>query len=286
MSSPDDTSVPLGTDANFFCSVMVSSSTDEVAITWTGPEITSVDSTSQSLMMADTLVTGQLTISVTDISQAGPYFCTASYMTCTGSTSSDPAMLSILPPSVTIDPMSVDVVTPPMNIMIDCNASPQIQSIIWTGPVTDFGQMTDDPLTVSTLTVNIADVTYGGEYICTATNAAGPTTSSVIIYVRPEVTPSAPLTSENGPATLMCIVQMDPLGTIRWEKMDGPDSFVVVDDETDKSLTFASIQFGDEGTYRCVVTTSEFGEQPSTTALITGMENMCLFYDASIDYAN
>ena len=278
-SSPADASVPINTDVNFFCSVSITSITEAVNISWTGPEIILLSQMSQYNSMDGTHVIGQLTVPVTGSTQEGSYFCTASYSMCTDSMSSDPAMLSIIPlPSVTIEPISVGVVIPPMDISFSCNARPEILSISWSGPRPDLQTEVDSSteVTVSTLTLNIADVSYGGEYTCTATNAAGSNTSSVVLYVRPEVTPPVFPTSARDEVAFMCLVQNMPLGTIRWEKMDGSGAFVVVKGETDTSLTFIPVEFGDEGTYRCVVTTSEFGEQPSTTALITGMENKCL----------
>ena len=54
--------------------------------------------------------------------------------------------------------------------------------------------------------------------------------------------------------------------SIQWQKLN-----VNISGETDRNLTFLPVEFGDEGVYRCIVTTLDFGVHELDGVTLTGV---------------
>ena len=269
------------------CNVTIRN-TEEVDIFWTGPVgILPPLQTSQSNPETN-LVMSTLTVNLTNSSLEGSYNCTATYSNCSGSVTSNSSVLTILlPPSITSGPMEVGVVNISTNISLSCTATNFGTVISWTGPHPNLQSVTIDSGTenvISTLDLSIEDVSYGGEYTCIASNAAGSDSASVVIFVIPEVVSVPPdlLISIGENVTLVCMVQDEPRGVITWEKLNESGVFEVVENEAVANLTFSPVMFGNEGTYRCVSNTSQFGELPSLPSLLTGIYNDSILFHSKM----
>ena len=237
-----------------------------VNVTWSGPVASLPLPVNTPVPSQEDLMISNLTVNITSPSFEGEYRCTAQYTNCIGTTTSNPTnFIILLPPTISEGPVD-QVVDVESNVSLTCTANLDTVnlntvSITWTGPVTDpiVQEVTATDSITSTLTVSKVEINNGGEYTCTAGNEAGSDSASSILYI----TPAMILTSSGENVTLTCGVQDNPPGTFQWEKMNRTGMFNPLANESERNLTLYPVEFGDEGTYRCIVNTSQFGEQIS-----------------------
>ncbi|SMN01516.1 hypothetical protein SPONN_2548 [uncultured Candidatus Thioglobus sp.] len=268
-----DTFVITNAEATFTC-VIDSEPGSVVDITWRGPDsgLPSPVNTEQ-----EGIVTSNLTINVTDgLNEGQLYNCSVEYRNCLNIVTSNSAtFLIILLPTVVQPPVS-SAFDSGDYLVLTCAAVTNYGtlSITWSGPVPDLQVMNtavSENNHTSSLGITLFNFTFGGLYTCVATNEAGSDTSNATLFVRPMVLPTMILASEGDEIILRCEVQSFPASIIRWDKRNTSGVFEVVPDESEHNLTFRQIVFGNEGIYRCVAISEEFGNQVSTTsALITG----------------
>jgi protein tyrosine phosphatase len=127
----------------------------------------------------------------------------------------------------------------------------------------------------SILTIPSVNATQdGGGYSCLVINEAGIGFDSTVLFVRPTITqhPDDVNTIVNATVTLSCLADAFPAPSYIWEFFNtATNTFEIVPNSNDSVLTFSSINYEDNGEYRCVATS--FGEvienATSTTAVIT-----------------
>ena len=153
--------------------------------------------------------------------------------------------------------------------------------------------LTDTPLDVSdildsldtvsnTYRLSLDDITgedNGGVYTCIVINEAGYDTSSVTLYVSPEILldPIDLFVEYGDSVNLTCEADSHPSPMYQWEKMNRTTmTFEELEGETDSTLIFSSIEYEDYGRYRCVVITPIIMEvNISAPALVTGTVFKC-----------
>ena len=260
-------SVPVDTEASFSCVVFAGEEGNMVDVYWDTPlELSSPNNSVQGESVISTL-----TLFATNDSFEGDYRCIAQFNSCSINVSSPPATFTILPTIIT--PLQDVLVTTGDNITLSCNATNfGSTSITWTGPSGALmgEQVTGDEVS-SSLTLTGVDSSDGGEYTCTATNEAGTDSSAAIVYVRPVVTPDLLTAARDQMVSLNCTVQDSPMANILWEKMDEFGAFTSLN-VSDQILEL-TVEFGDMGVYRCVISTALFGVLNSSTSLLTGEWN-------------
>ena len=267
-TDPVSTSVPNDTIATFSC-VVRTRENNLVDVTWVGP-VASLPPPTNTI--EGDLVTSTLTFTVTDASFEGNYTCTAQYTDCTVSVTSSPATFTILPlPDIILMP-ALMLVTAGDDVTLNCSSTnPGTVNITWVGPSGGLSaeQQVEDDFVFSSLRLMEVDSGDGGEYTCTATNAAGEDGATEVLYVRPVVSPDSRTASNGGMVNFTCDVQDTPACNIMWERMDDSGNFTSVG-ATEQVLTI-SVEFGSMGQYRCVVSTAIFNEDlQSPAALLTG----------------
>ena len=122
--------------------------------------------------------------------------------------------------------------------------------------------------TSETLVLNSVIAEDGGEYTCIVSNNAGSENATAVLYIMPRIVqnPSDILTRNGSTVNFTCIADGFPAPAYRWEMLGGSNSvsgsgaqeglLAGIDMVTDPILEFISAVFGDEGTYRCVVTST------------------------------
>ena len=104
----------------------------------------------------------------------------------------------------------------------------------------------------------IVDTSSGGIYTCTVSNAAGTDSLSTAVYVEPFI--NRPL-NDRTPGTngstvnINCDAAGFPAPNISWVDALG------LEVSNSSQLKFSPVMFGDEGLYRCVLTTEIVGMQ-------------------------
>ena len=111
----------------------------------------------------------------------------------------------------------------------------------------------------------------GGTYICVASNAAGNHTARTLLFVFPyflEQPVNVVLTSAGLAVNITCIAAAFPEPEYQWGREDGGSirTEITVNAST---VVFSSVQFGDEGSYYCNVTSNGL-VITSQSVLITG----------------
>ena len=213
-------------------------------------------------------VNSTLTFIAANDSFEGDYRCIAQFDSCSIDVSSPPATFTFLPTIIT--PPQDELATTGDNITLSCSATNfGSTSITWTGPSGSLmgDQVTGDEVS-SSLTLTGVDSSDGGEYTCTATNEAGNDSSTAIVYVRPVVTPDLLTAARDQMVSFNCTVQDSPMANISWEKMDEFGAFIPLN-VSDQTLEL-TVEFGDMGVYRCVVSIALFGVLNSSSSLLTG----------------
>ena len=108
---------------------------------------------------------------------------------------------------------------------------------------------------------------HGGIYTCLVTNAAGNSSNTTTLNVRPNILiqPVSQIFTSNGSnEQLVCQAEAFPSPTYTWIRLDGKDPGV-----NTPVLRFTPVMFGDEGTYQCIVNSGN-EEVNSTTSTVIG----------------
>ncbi len=103
----------------------------------------------------------------------------------------------------------------------------------------------------SELNLIAIDSSYGGNYTCTVSNAAGTDSSSTTLYIAPYiVTPldKQMFTINGSNVIIFCNASGFPIPSISWLDALG------LEVSTTSLLQFDPVIFGDEGVYQCVAT--------------------------------
>lgn len=277
-SNPLNTSAPVNAEATFSCGIDAELGS-VVDIGWQGPASVLPPPVNIGSGLNGTIISN-LTINVTDGSYEGLlYNCSAKYRNCSEIVTSSSAMFFItLPPSIIqLSSSGVYNVGDALTLICSASADYDTPSITWTGPfpyLRGIDVAVNENDVTSSLGINLYNHTFGGLYTCLASNEAGSDRANSTILVRPMVIPAMTHVHNGDVVILRCVVQSFPVSSIHWEKGNSTGQFVTLQNESEQNLTLAPITFGEEGFYRCVATTGEFGEQASlTTSLITGKHN-------------
>ena len=127
-----------------------------------------------------------------------------------------------------------------------------------------------DILNKNATILRLPDVTVsaGGLYSCIVSNAAGNHSASTFLFVFPyflEQPVEVVLTSARSSFNISCLAMAFPQPEYQWERVEGRE--IRMDVITNMSvLTIYSLQFGDEGSYYCIVVSNDYNI--SRTSLI------------------
>ena len=213
------------------------------------------------------------------------------------------ALYAAGPPIITLSPNSLTVDRGD-NVTFTCTIYGEGNlTIIWLSPAGSIltatnQQMPDSNTLISFLSIVDISGTEGGEYICQASNEAGSTDATAVLFIRPIIfdQPMEIFASTGEMASLVCNADGFPLLFYQWQKLndtlDGmfsgsvsgsgsgsgigsggggiTDDYVNIENATDRMLEFNPIQFGDEGSYRCIVS-NPLGTGFSEAATVTGI---------------
>ena len=130
----------------------------------------------------------------------------------------------------------------------------------------------------STLNLISIDVSYGGNYTCHVSNAAGNDSASTLLFVAPYiVTPlEQEILTDNGSYIhIRCDTSGFPTPTVNWEDMLG------LEVSNKSQLEFNPVMFGDEGVYVCVAF-AEINGKHFTTMDETTLIGNCQYILAKI----
>ena len=114
------------------------------------------------------------------------------------------------------------------------------------------------------------DASYGGNYTCTVSNAAGTDSASTILYVAPYiVTPleEQTLTASGSTVNISCDATGFPTPNVKWVNDLG------LEVSSSSQLEFSPVIFGDEGVYLCVAFTEINGTNFTVTNQTTLIGN-------------
>ena len=176
---------------------------------------------------------------------------------------------------------STGVTVTPSSITVGVNATVSLNCSGMGGPGNNYSWSNGQ--TTPTLQLTVRNGTSdGGTYTCVVTNAAGNGSASGTVYVTPIITtqPSDILAVVNGNVTLVCEAEAFPPPQYVWEHIGG--SLAGRSNMTGinrNRLELNGVMFGDEGGYRCNVT-SNGTVTSSRTATVTCkslIELLCMF---------
>nr|CDJ89925.1 Laminin B type IV and EGF and Immunoglobulin V-set and Immunoglobulin and Immunoglobulin I-set and Laminin G domain containing protein [Haemonchus contortus] len=211
---------------------------------------------------------GVLTIPQTSKSDEGHYVCTAFDPETRVPTDAPPAHIGVRQPTKLqpqVDPIEQSIPEgSPFRIRCWVPGNPHVD-LSWRRPQ---GEINDDSTQDrGILTVNRAELTDDGEYLCTAEDPrtgqkaeAPPATVHVTqptrvpdvgdIQRKPEITPPQQTVPEGDPASIRCWVEGDPQARLSFKRADGaPIPFGASD--LDGVLAISSTLKSDEGDYIC-----------------------------------
>ena len=175
---------------------------------------------------------------------------------------------------------STGVTVTPSSITVGVNATVSLNCSGQGGPGNTYSWSNGQ--TTPTLQLTVRNATSdGGTYTCVVTNAAGNGSASATVYVTPIITtqPRDILAVVNGNVTLVCEAEAFPSPQYVWEHIRG--SLAERSNVTginSNRLELNGVMFGDEGGYRCNVT-SNGTMISSRTAIVTCkslMEILCM----------
>lgn len=170
--------------------------------------------------------------------------------------------------SVAISPLDI-VTTFGDNVTLTCTAMGDSNAtFVWEKNGTIVGHD-------SILTLTAIDVSYGGDYSCTVSNAAGTDTVSTTLYVAPYIiTPLEDQTlARNGSiVNIRCDAAGFPTPVVNWvNSLD-------VQVSSTAQLKFSPVIFGNEDVYRCLASTVIDGQDYNITDQTT-LIGKITFYD-------
>ncbi|KAK3769148.1 hypothetical protein RRG08_034479 [Elysia crispata] len=224
-----------GPDISLTCQVEANPAPS--ALYWTKRGAGQIVSSGSNKYLGGTPLSPTLTITSTDLSDAGEYFCTVT--NTVGTSQSSAVVLSVISiPSVNIFPPSAVVEEGNQSLVLGCSvvASPAATLISWTKDAivldttsgtttTGSGPKYSGGTTVTpSLTINDVRRTDAGIYACVATNSEGVGTSPNlrvdVTYVPTLTVPSSVVPGARGSSlTLTCGVEaFPPLTSIKWVK--------------------------------------------------------------------
>lgn len=153
-------------------------------------------------------------------------------------------------------------------------------------------------LNLTLISVTIVDIQAadGGIYTCTTVNEASNGSLSVLVYVEPYFTfqPENILTRNGSNVNILCTAEAFPPPTQQWEVLierDGssgsgeglsgsgellPSEMLWIVETIGEALELSPVVFGDEGFYRCMVTTDIEDMTLSTYITVAGECDICL----------
>ena len=126
-----------------------------------------------------------------------------------------------------------------------------------------------------TLSISTINATQdGGGYLCVVVNEAGADINSTVLYVRPAITlqPQTVQTLANVSVSISCLADSFPPPFYMWEKFNtNTGSYETVPGSNNSVLAFTSIDYEDNGVYRCIARTDGIIENAtSDNAVING----------------
>ena len=209
-------------------------------------------------------------------------------------------LYSVGPPTIMLSPTTMTVDRGD-NVTFTCTVTSQATlTITWFSPEGNLLPETDQRMPNSSTFISflsIVDVSGmdGGEYTCLASNGAGNASATAEIFVRPIILnqPMELFVSIGNVTSLLCDADGFPL-FYQWQMLsstldgifgsDGgsasgsggsssgsgiADNYVDIENATESFLEFDPIQFGDEGSYRCIAS-NPVGTAVSEAATVTG----------------
>ena len=207
-------------------------------------------------------------------------------------------LYSVGPPTIMLSPTTMTVDRGD-NVTFTCMTTGQgTLTITWFSPAGSMlpqtnQQMPDNSILISSLSIVDVSGMDGGEYTCLASNEAGNTSATAEIFVRPVILnqPMELLARIGEIASLFCDADGFPL-LYQWQKLNSTfdgmfgsdggsasgsggsgiaDNYVNIENATESFLVFSTIEFGDEGSYRCIASNQvETVNVVSEAATVTG----------------
>ncbi|XP_069133931.1 serine-rich adhesin for platelets-like isoform X6 [Argopecten irradians] len=237
-----------------------------------------------------------LTVLSATTADSGVYVCKASNVVGTGQSSSVQLSVTGNVPSVVVPQPSYSVLTgSSVTLVCTVSGSPTHTSVQWLRVVNGVNQAVNigtsgkyagSTVSVPSLTINGAQSSDQGQYICTASNVVGTGQSSVTTL---SVTGSLPVVTvaqanynviTGGTITLVCTINASPAATtMAWRRLVGGASEPINIDNSkytggainNPSLTITNAQNSDEGFYICQATNVVgTGESTNTYLDVTG----------------
>ena len=112
--------------------------------------------------------------------------------------------------------------------------------------------------TAETLELMSVDASFGGNYSCVVTNAAGSDSDSTFLFIAPYfiLQPVDQETANGSSVTLQCVAEAFPRPSYQWARADGEliGDIIVTNTNT---LLIDPIFFGEQGDYYCNATSHE-----------------------------
>ena len=129
--------------------------------------------------------------------------------------------------------------------------------------------------TGGTLSLSSINATQdGGGYLCVVVNEAGADANSTLLYVRPAITiqPQTIQTLANVSVSISCLADSFPPPFYMWEKLNtSTGNYETVPGSNNSVLEFTSIDYEDNGVYRCIAGADGIVENAtSDNAVING----------------
>ena len=269
-----------------------------VDIVWSGPAVQFQPATIQT---DHGIFTSNLILTRATMFVSGMYQCTAGYdnSLCIANVSSNVRLDVVAPPSIVDQTQSPHIVDKGVNLslLFEFAAHPSFTNVHCSGPDGDIKMNTssitltrfDNDTTFQVrllIDISIVNHVHGGMYTCAANNTAGDMSATVLLLVRPVVDPELNLAKMGDNVTLRCLAQSFPMPSYLWEAISMTDSggsgsildvfnmFQSGNGEnrivTQPTLEFKSVEYGDNGNYRCVITFNRIWQVSSNEVLIAG----------------